>query len=204
MGRISDDRGNRMTPSHSRKEGMRHRYYVSSALNQGRPEAAGSVSRVPAAKVEAVVVEAVRKHIGSDALADNAELILMHVGKVEVRRTEVVVSLRSDDQDSDDGEHAPVVLTVTWSKMARTCHRKVIAPQGSGGEARPIRLETRSELITAIARGPLWLSEIEVGTATIDAIAAREDCSKRHVNMMISLAFLAPPLVRQKSVLGLS
>jgi site-specific DNA recombinase len=45
MGRIFDDRGNRMTPSHSRKEGMRHRYYVSAALVQGRPEAAGSVPK---------------------------------------------------------------------------------------------------------------------------------------------------------------
>jgi site-specific DNA recombinase len=39
------------------------------------------------------------------------------------------------------------------------------------------------------------LSEIEAGTATIDDIAAREDCSTRHVNMTISLAFLAPGLV---------
>jgi hypothetical protein len=86
MGRIFDDRGNRMTPSHSRKEGKRHRYYVSSALVQGRPEAAGSVSRLPAAKVEVLVVEAVRHHIGCNAPADNAELISAHVGKVEVRR----------------------------------------------------------------------------------------------------------------------
>jgi site-specific DNA recombinase len=195
MGRIFDDRGNRMTPSHSRKEGMRHRYYVSSALIQGRPEAAGSVARVPAAKVEAIVVEAVRKHLGSDAPADNAKLISMHVGKVEVRRAEVVVSLRSDDQASDDGEHPPVVLTLTWSKTARTRHRKVIAPEGSGGETRPIRAETRSKLVTAIARGRLWLSEVEAGTATIDDIAAREGCSTRHVNMTISLTFLAPELI---------
>jgi site-specific DNA recombinase len=197
MGRIFDDRGNRMTPSHSRKERMRHRYYVSSALIQGRPEVAGSVSRVPAAKVEAIVVEAVRKHVGPDDPSDNAELILMHVGKVEVRRAEVVVSLRSDDQESDDAEHVPVVLTLPWSKAARARHRDVIAAEGStGGEALLIRAETRSKLISAIARGRLWLSEIVAGKANIDDIAAREGCSKRHVSMTISLAFLAPRLVR--------
>jgi site-specific DNA recombinase len=202
-GRIFDDRGNRMTPSHSHKHGARHRYYVSSALIQGRPEAAGSVSRVPAAKIEAVVVEAVRTHVGSDAPVDDAELVLAHVGKVEVRRTEVVASLRSDDQSSDDGEHAPVVLTLPWSKTAPTRRREIITPEGSTGrETRPIRVETRSKLITAIARGRLWLSEIEAGTASIDDIAAREDCSKRHVNMTISLAFLAPRLV-QAAVEGL-
>jgi site-specific DNA recombinase len=202
MGRIFDDRGNRMTPSHSRKEGMRHRYYVSSALIQGRREAAGSVSRVPAGKVEAVVVEAIRKHNGSEALADNADLISAHVGKVEVKRAEIVVSLQSDDQDSDRGEHAPVVLTLPWSKTAQTRHRKVIAPEGSAEEPRPIRAETGSKLITAIARGRLWLSEVEAGTASVGDIAARESCSKRHVNMTISLAFLAPRLV-QAAVEGL-
>jgi site-specific DNA recombinase len=40
------------------------------------------------------------------------------------------------------------------------------------------------------------LSEIEAGVATIDGIAKREACSKRHVSMNISLAFLAPSLVK--------
>jgi Recombinase len=56
MGRIFDDRGNRMSPSHSRKGATRHRYYVSSALIQGRPQTAGSVARVPAVKIEAAIV----------------------------------------------------------------------------------------------------------------------------------------------------
>ena len=29
MGRIFDDRGNRMTPSHARKGGLKYRYYLS-------------------------------------------------------------------------------------------------------------------------------------------------------------------------------
>jgi site-specific DNA recombinase len=76
-------------------------------------------------------------------------------------------------------------------------HRDVIAPEGSSrAAARPIRSDTRVKLVTAVARGRQWLSEIEAGTATIDGIAAREACSKRHVNMTISLAFLAPSLVQ--------
>jgi hypothetical protein len=41
VGRIFDDRGNRMTPSHVRKRGIKYRYYLSSALLQGQPERAG-------------------------------------------------------------------------------------------------------------------------------------------------------------------
>src|SRR5450756_2432286 len=47
-GRIFDDRGNRMSPSHSNKLGVRYRYYVSQAILQKRKAEAGSVARVPA------------------------------------------------------------------------------------------------------------------------------------------------------------
>jgi site-specific DNA recombinase len=39
-------------------------------------------------------------------------------------------------------------------------------------------------------------AEIEAGAATIDGIASRQACRKRHVSMTISLAFLAPRLVK--------
>jgi site-specific DNA recombinase len=41
------------------------------------------------------------------------------------------------------------------------------------------------------------LSQIETGAVNgVTEIALREDCSPRHVNMTISLAFLAPSLVK--------
>ena len=100
-GRIFDDRGNRMSPSHSRKGATRHRYYVSSALIQGRPQTAGSVARVPAVKIEAAIVGAVRAHIGPDAPSDDAELITTCVHRIEVRRTEIAVPLLSEDHASN-------------------------------------------------------------------------------------------------------
>jgi site-specific DNA recombinase len=195
-GRIFDDRGNRMSPSHSCKGATRHRYYVSSALVQGRPQAAGSVARIPAAKIEAAIVDAVRQRIGPDAPSDDRELIPAHVRRIEVRQTEIAVSLARDDYASD-GDTTPSILTVPWSKAAHRRHRDIIVPEGSSPtDARPIRSESRLKLVSAIARGRQWLSEIEAGTATIDGIAKREACSKRHVQMTISLAFLAPSLVK--------
>jgi site-specific DNA recombinase len=197
MGRIFDDRGNRMSPSHSRKGGARHRYYVSSALIQGRPRSAGSVTRVPAAKVEAVVLDAVRRHIGHDAPTDTTELITTYVRQIEVRRTEIAISLLSENHASEDEKDNPPVLTVPWSKTPHRRHRDVIAPERPWRtQVIPIRSETRIKLVTAIARGRQWLSEIKAAAATIDGIALRQGCSKRHVNMTISLAFLAPSLVK--------
>jgi site-specific DNA recombinase len=129
-GRIFDDRGNRMSPSHSRKGATRHRYYVSSALIQGRPQTAGSVARVPAAKIEAIIVGAVRGHIGPDAPSDDAELITSCVHRIEVRRTEIAVALLSEDHASN-GDITPSVLTVPWSKTPHPRRRDVIAPDGA-------------------------------------------------------------------------
>jgi hypothetical protein len=49
----------------------------------------------------------------------------------------------------------------------------------------------------ATARGRRWLDEVVAGTVTsVEQIAARDKCSIRQVNMTISLAFLAPALVK--------
>jgi DNA invertase Pin-like site-specific DNA recombinase len=66
-GRLFDDRGNRMTPSHVRKRGIKYRYYLSSALLQGQPDRAGAVSRVPAAEIEGLVMRTVRDHLDQSA-----------------------------------------------------------------------------------------------------------------------------------------
>src|SRR5258708_5375375 len=59
------------------------------------------------------------------------------------------------------------------------------------------RIRDRARLVNAIARGRRWLDEIVSGSATdIEQIATRQKCSVRQVNMTISLAFLAPDLVK--------
>src|SRR4051812_20394915 len=74
QGKLFDDRGNRMGPSFSTKNGVRYRFYVSTAL-RGRKHAAGSVLRISAPEIEAIVEATVRKQMqeaeqsSEDALA---------------------------------------------------------------------------------------------------------------------------------------
>ena len=155
------------------------------------------MARVPATKIEAIALDAVRRHIGHDASSDDTELITTYIRRIEVRRTEFAISLPNDENASEDEKDDPLVLTVPWSKTPHRRHRDVIAPEASSQtQVLPIRSDTRTKLVSAIARGRRWLSEIESGAATINGIATREACSKRHVNMTISLAFLAPSLVK--------
>src|ERR1700682_1796558 len=64
-GRLFDDRGNGMSPTHANKLGVRYRYYVSQAILQNRKVEAGSIARVPAPEVEALVCEGIRRHLAA-------------------------------------------------------------------------------------------------------------------------------------------
>src|SRR5215510_12384761 len=74
-GRIFDDRGNRMSPSHVRKGGRKYRYYLSCVLFNGAAERAGSVRRVPATDIEALVIRSVREHLKPSQEIDDRSLV---------------------------------------------------------------------------------------------------------------------------------
>jgi hypothetical protein len=225
IGRIYDDRGNRMTPSHVGKGGIKYRYYLSSPLLHGQPGRVGSVRRVPAAEVEALVGSAVREHLGDPRESEDRDLIRNHVVRVEVQADELAVELKAEKAPSEPPnavDNDRLVLRVPWKKTPMKRRRDIIAPASvsphdrrpiraesratlvasiapcvSPHDRRPIRAETRATLVASIARGRRWLDEIVAGTVTsVEQIAARDKCSIRQVNMTISLAFLAPELVK--------
>jgi hypothetical protein len=196
-GRIFDDRGNRMTPSHARKRGIKYRYYISSALLQGQSERAGSISRVPAAEIETVVISSVRERLKLSDSVDAQGLIDAYVARVEVRPNKLVIKLV---QGQGPKRRAKVDLTlhIPWHKPPSKRRREILLPDAIEPQnAHPIRSETRATLVAAIARGRYWLKQlVDHATVTVESIAKRERCSIRKVNMTISLTFLAPDLVK--------
>jgi site-specific DNA recombinase len=197
-GRIFDDAGNRMSPTHARKGGIKYRYYLSSALLNGVPEQAGSVRRVPAADVESAVVKSVREHLGLPPDIDNRSIVECNAARVEVQTNCLIIHLaqaQSNNQHPMGGEDT---LRVPWQKARVARRREILVPDGTAPDkARPIRSENRATLVASIARGRRWLGElIGDATASSESIATREGCSVRKVNMTISLAFLAPNLVK--------
>ncbi len=95
-GRIFDDRGNPMSPTHANKRGVRYRYYVSRALLERQKTGAGEVARVPAPEIEALVLNGIRQQFASPeaepAMTDR-ELIERHAGRVTIKSQEVEVHL---------------------------------------------------------------------------------------------------------------
>jgi hypothetical protein len=198
LGRIYDDRGHRMTPSHVRKGSIKYRYYISSALLQGRAKQAGSISRIPADEIEALVAKSVRSHLNEPTEIEDAILVHNHIARIEVQSDRLVIELinaKGVDRKQKRGRN---VIEVPWRKTPSTRRREILSPEsGPAQGARLIRSENRALLVASIARGRRWLDELIADpTANAESIANREHCTARKVNMTISLAFLAPDLVK--------
>ena len=197
-GRIFDNRNNRMSPSHARKRGIKYRYYLSSALYHGLAAQAGSIGRVSATDIETLVAKAVRAHLKPAVPIDDRSLINTYVARVEVQPEQLLIQLAQAQKADCQDKRSDDALRIPWHKMPSTRRREIlIAATASIQNARPIRSETRATLVASIARGRRWLDELITDlSATTESIAVRERCSARKINMTISLAFLAPNLVK--------
>ncbi len=61
----------------------------------GQAEQAGSVRRVSAAEIEALVGRAVREHLGDPTQTDDRDLISTHVVRVEVQSDQLAIELKA-------------------------------------------------------------------------------------------------------------
>jgi hypothetical protein len=195
IGRIYDDRGNRMTPTHSRKNGARYRYYTSRALSEGRRDDAGSLTRAPAPEIEALIVEAIRssrvdwtaqlsgeiqnsQSVSATATAqdicefrpDDRALVAAAVDHVVIGAGSVDVHLNQCLVAGGETE----TISIPWVKPSSRGRRQVIEPLSGGVDQRVIRADTQAALIDTIVRARRWLDEIASGKVeSFDEIAER-------------------------------
>src|SRR6266851_2424621 len=207
-GLLFDDAGHRMVPTHATKAGVRYRYYVSTPFLHGEAKtaSAGSVARVPAADIEAVVVKLLKEHLAtkqdrsttSNVLSGDRGAVAQLVAGIVVYEDRLVVRLKSENADEPSDSPDDRSLTSPWQKPPSKRSRQILLPHNaSRSKVRPAQFERRARLVSAIARGRRWLDDVVSGrVTTVAELCTREKCSVRQVNMAISLAFLAPNLVK--------
>jgi hypothetical protein len=118
--------------------------------------------------------------------------------RVEIQQERLIIQLAQIEKSTRRRAQDASTLYVAWHKTPATRRREMLLPASlPPQQARSIRSESRATLIASIARGRRWLHElVENASANVESIAKREGCSVRQVNMTISLAFLAPALVK--------
>jgi site-specific DNA recombinase len=209
-GRIFDDRGNRMSPSHTNKDGVRYRYYVSHAILQHRQHEVGSVGRVPAAEIEKLVLEGVRNQptTGDEAASGIADhdLIVQRVHAVTIKPQGVEVRLLPASGLQSDGTCPPesddfhpdglptTIITLPWTSSGFTAVKGILH---SPVAARPtLSSERRDALLGAIARARRWINDLRDGRiASFEDVARRESQGERHIRLLAPLAFVSPRII---------
>jgi hypothetical protein len=139
--------------------------------------------------------------------------------RVEVHTDHLIIQF-AEAGNNDHQTRPESLLSVSWQKAASRRRREILIPEGTPPQqARHIRSENRATLVASITRARSWLTELITAanpesiasitrarswltelitdpTANPESIAKREQCSVRKVNLIISLAFLAPDLVK--------
>jgi hypothetical protein len=207
-GLLFDDAGHRMVPTHATKAGIRYRYYVSLPHLYGESKTAsvGSVSRIPATEIDDIVVKTINAHLiacrerpasGAANIGDG-KVVTERAARIDVHEDRLVIRLKSANGEEASDVADDNVISIPWQKPPSRRCRQILIPHGlPKDDVRPTRIERRARLVSAIARGRRWLDDIVSGSVSdVQQIASRQKCSVRQVNMTISLAFLAPGLVR--------
>ena len=191
-GKLYDDGGNRMSPTWARKGSKRWRYYVSQAALQGDKSKAGSILRVPAADVETLVAEALGK-LSPDSAASQPEIRDL-IDRVVIGRATIRIQLSEVAEETDSAR----ILTLPWTRPSPYRKREII--QGANNAktyGRPMPANARAILIEALRDAHRWLDELlSDPRLTLELIASREGKTERSIRMTLSLAFLAPEIVK--------
>src|SRR5436309_2611210 len=207
-GRLFDNRGNRMSPTHANKGGARYRYYVSQAVLQGKRPPAGLISRVPAAEIEAFVITALCKHRNAcgagERLSDNdRDLLERHLERVtltpnhlELRLRELIEPTQAHDPvNTSAGRPTASVTTmaVPWTSPVPAAVKGIIHVPAHNT---PIKASRREALLIAIAKARQWIDDLAHGrAASFAVIARREGKAERHIRLLAPLAFVSPRIV---------
>ncbi|KCZ51508.1 hypothetical protein HY29_18405 [Hyphomonas beringensis] len=209
-GRIFDETGDFLTPTHSQKCSRRYRYYVSGRLLAGSPTDA-SGWRLPAKQLEDAVGETVFRHIGGDVsrlLRSPTPAILEGV-KLNLARFSRTMATDLVERVQVSAGHLDIALSANaiaewFGVMEDQVDRgrlRLEAPFGVRRRGRESRLVFGAihsapdpKLVRMIALAHSWLEEIKAGTLMKD-IATRYGWQTLMGRQRIQLAFLSPAIV---------
>ena len=225
VGKIYDQTGDRLTPSHSKTaKGRRLRYYVSHRLIRGTAPRDPSGWRLPAPELEEKVASLIGKHMnrpefrtgiitdastdetaelstklsslvgtGSDASAEARNGFLAIVQRVDIAPGDIRISLSAEHLakhiEADQTRIVEDLLEIAspFQHRKRGVETKLII----GDEP----AEIDETLLRNIGRAHRYFDLVRSGK-TFGDIAEAEDVSKRRVQQLIELAFLAPNVIR--------
>lgn len=213
-GKLFDETGDRLTPSHSRKNGMRLRYYISRRLVTDRSRMHPDAWRLPAEQVEGLLTDLVKQHLvrpeAASSLTQGMSASEIHTtakNLADPRQASEYLALieRADLRPGSLkallNQHELAELLQCRSDQINSTELRIEALfriRRRGVELKLHLGEKPSEidrtLVQNIVKARRWLAMIIEGQ-TFGEIAMVEGTSKRRIQDIVDLALLAPNLL---------
>jgi site-specific DNA recombinase len=174
QGKLFDDKGNRMGPSFSSKNGVRYRFYVSTAL-RGRSHKAGSVTRISAPEIENLIEAALSEKLQAprDEMLEQVETMTVSDGRIRL-------ALKQSKRKRSS-------IEIPWTPK----------PKGAAQVVAPTEAKVDQKLLKSIIRAHAWLDDLSSGRhASIEDLAAAANLHPKVVRQGLRLAFLPRDLTK--------
>jgi site-specific DNA recombinase len=223
VGKLFDETGDRLTPSHSRKNGKRLRYYISRRLVTEKREKHPDAWRLPAHDLETGIARILRDHPTKPTVPAD---LFRDLSAAELPGLQEKFRQLANDCDPDGGADlwAPLLrrADLQQGSILLRLDRKVLAErlgirpdridsaarrisasfqmQRRGVEARIILGAAVPQVDPVLAKNILaaqhWYAAIKAG-ASFGDLAAWEKTTTSRIQQIIGLAFLAPDVLDQ-------
>ena len=109
-GKLFDDNGNRMSPSHSKTRNKKYRYYVSQAITKFNKEKAGTISKLPADEIEKFVIEEINTYF------ENITKIQQYISDLPIEMQNKILAKLKTKSIFYDNSIQNIISKVTISK----------------------------------------------------------------------------------------
>ncbi|PRA83816.1 resolvase [Ochrobactrum sp. MYb29] len=221
-GKLTDETGDRLTPSHANKRGVRYRYYVSNRLLVGKKKSNDvqtSGWRLPAHPLECQLADHVREHwkkntvnLLREASADETQALVQRLNQIDAVGSETNMPEFLACIDKAQLLHGVINVVLDVKVAAEMlCLPEERIDENALRFSTPFQLRRRgveaklivghtprsvdAALLANLARAHHCYGAIRQGQS-FDELAAAQQLSKRRILQLISFAFLAPDIVK--------
>ncbi|MEO0550471.1 MAG: recombinase family protein [Pseudomonadota bacterium] len=189
-GKVSDENGVPLTPSHTNKKGRRYRYYISKHfVTESGEQKPGW--RLPAAELEAAVLTAV----SSDRTVQlhfkerqkqkpDSKLLFSMIERVEILPARLQISVRLTNEASVD----IVLIEAPFTQRRRGVEQKLVLSVGGHREVDVF-------LIRRILKAMDRVEKLKSGKS-LKEIADEEGTTSEYLSKNLDLAFLSPRILK--------
>lgn len=204
-GILKDDRGNTMRPVHSARKGKRYRFYSSVALENGKRDEAGSVTRISAGVIDAFVSDRVLQILDPDWRAElspdqrlraSAKKVVLGETRLRIVMAKGAIAADQEIPDCERVDQADGEIELIWRVQLKHRHNATLIEAEGQTRTQPGRIDRT--LLRGVVMARRWTAELRAGRhGSILDLAKTEKLCVRYLGQILPLAYMAPDLIEQ-------